>query len=232
MMVKKQTKTERLKKQYKRVRRELQKTIREAEERGYAFPETSLPKEPKRITEASVRRIKKAKRELYTKGVYGGRLSYGEAIPAKEGRVLEIKSAKATPKPYKEPKPLIKKPKREPLPPEPPEQEPMSAIDMARTSINNFKSQILGFPKEISDKVISLINQLIQQQGEEAVAYSLNHLDKSLREFLQEAGYDSNSAISNLSSALIEGLPDASDQYKSDLMDAFEANELDTIIED
>lgn len=97
--------------------------------------------------------------------------------------------------------------------------------------VNNFKSDILNFPKEISDKIITLINTLISEQGIEDVAYSLQHMPMQFYEYIRRKGYDSDSSIQEFSSTLIEYLPNASDKYKTDLMDAFEYNELGYTIE-
>lgn len=98
--------------------------------------------------------------------------------------------------------------------------------------INNFKSQILHFPKEISDKVIALTNTLINEQGIDSVAYSLEHMPQQFHEILNKTGYDSDSAMQEFASSLVEYLPDASDAYKEELIEAFEYNELGYNIED
>ena len=103
---------------------------------------------------------------------------------------------------------------------------------ISQVIINNFKSQILHFPKEISDKVIALTNTLINEQGIEAVAYSLEHMPLQFHEILNKTGYDSNSAMQEFASSLVEYLPDASDAYKEELIEAFEYNELGYSIED
>lgn len=97
--------------------------------------------------------------------------------------------------------------------------------------IQNFKSQVLHFPKEISDKVISLINTLISEQGIDDVAYALQNMPMQFYEYFNRQGYDSDSAVQEFASTLIEYLPNASDGYKADLMDAFEYNELGYTIE-
>ena len=97
---------------------------------------------------------------------------------------------------------------------------------ISQVIINNFKSQILHFPKEISDKVIAFTNTLINEQGIDSVAYSLEH------EILNKTGYDSNSAMQEFASSLVEYQPDASDAYKEELIEAFEYNELGYNIED
>lgn len=103
---------------------------------------------------------------------------------------------------------------------------------ISQVIINNFKSQILHFPKEISDKVIAFTNTLINEQGIDAVAYSLEHMPLQFHEILNKTGYDSNSAMQEFASSLVEYLPDASDAYREELIEAFEYNELGYNIED
>lgn len=103
---------------------------------------------------------------------------------------------------------------------------------ISQVIINNCKSQILHFPKEISDKIIAFINTLINEQGIDSVAYSLEHMPFQFHEILNKIGYDSNSAMQEFASSLVEYLPDASDAYKKDLIEAFEYNELGYNIED
>lgn len=103
---------------------------------------------------------------------------------------------------------------------------------ISQVIINNFKSQILHFPKEISDKIIAFTNTLINEQGIDSVAYSLEHMPLQFHDILNKTGYDSNSAMQEFTSSLVEYLPDASDAYKKDLIEAFEYNELGYNIED
>lgn len=98
--------------------------------------------------------------------------------------------------------------------------------------VRNFKSDILRFPKQIADKIIELINTIISEQGVDSVAYSLQHMPMQFYEYIRRQGYDSESSIQEFSSTLIEYLPNASNQYKLDLMEAFENNELGYYIED
>ena len=114
------------------------------------------------------------------------------------------------------------------------EQESQNILEsgISQVIINNFKSQILHFPKEISDKVIALTNTLINEQGIDSVAYSLEHMPLQFHEILNKTGYDSNSAMQEFASSLVEYLPDASDAYKEELIEAFEYNELGYNIED
>lgn len=215
---------------YKQVKR-IKQFISRAEKRGYQFSEDVLPQKPKRVTQASVRKLAKLTPDkLYQKAVYGGSASGGEIVPGKEGvkleRSLRAKKAAETRK-YR-----LAEPTQEPTNTpgfEPPEN--LLEFGISNVIVQNFKSQILHFPKEIADKIIALINTLVSEQGIEDVAYSLQHMPMQFYEYINRQGYDSNAAIQEFSSALIEYLPNASDGYKADLMDAFEYNELGYTIE-
>lgn len=224
----KQTPAER---DYSKQLKRIKQFIRRAEKRGYQFSEDVLPQKPKRVTQASVRKLAKLTPEkLYQKAVYGGLASEGEIVPATEGvkleRSLRAKKAAETRK-YR-----LAEPTQEPTNTpgfEPPEN--LLEFGISNVIVQNFKSQILHFPKEIADKIIALISTLVSEQGIEDVAYSLQHMPMQFYEYINRQGYDSNAAILEFSSALIEYLPNASDGYKADLMDAFEYNELGYTIE-
>lgn len=214
-------------KQVKRIKQ----FISRAEKRGYQFTENVLPKKPKRITQASIRKLANLTPEkLYQKAFYGGEATGGEIVKGTEGIKLErkVRAQKAA----QTRKYRLAEPVQEPtntagfVPP-----ENLLEFGISNVIVQNFKSQILHFPKEIADKIIALINTLVSEQGIEDVAYSLQHMPMQFYEYINRQGYDSNAAIQEFSSALIEYLPNASDGYKADLMDAFEYNELGYNIE-
>lgn len=75
--------------------------IRRAGKRGYIFNENTLPTKPKRITQASVRRLQRlTPQQLYKKAQYSGQLSEGKTVSAQTGLQLEkrarIEKAKET----------------------------------------------------------------------------------------------------------------------------------------
>lgn len=75
-------------KQVKRIKQ----FIRRAEKRGYLFTENVLPQQPKRVTQASIRKLAQLTPEkLYQKAVYGGEASGGEIVKGVEGIKLERK---------------------------------------------------------------------------------------------------------------------------------------------
>ena len=100
-----------------------------------------------------------------------------------------------------------------------------------RAVIADIKNNISHYPKEIADKVTSLIDQLITQQGIGNVVESIM-LTPNLHYYLNKSKYDSKSALEDYATGIINALPNATDQYKMDLADAFEFNELGYAIED
>lgn len=81
-------------KAYNKELRRIKRLITRAEKRGYQFEEGVVPKKPKKITPASVRRVKKITPEyLYGKAVYGGEATAGEIVSGKQGRVEERREA-------------------------------------------------------------------------------------------------------------------------------------------
>lgn len=112
------------------------------------------------------------------------------------------------------------------------EDDNIMETDFARLEVEGFKTSISAFPKEITDRVIALIDKMIVEQGIVDVAIALESVPYQLHDYLNRNKHDSSSALEEFSCALIEYLPYASEQYKRDLMDAFEYNEIGYTIED
>lgn len=224
-MAKRQAHTSETRKEYSKQRKRIKQFISRAEKRGYLFSVDALPPKPKRITKASVRKLEKLTPSvLYKKAVYAGEATEDEIVPAIVGRKLERKlSAKKSAQTRKY---RLKEPTQEPTNTsgfEPPEN--LLERGISNVIVQNFKSQIAYFPKEISDVIISLINKLVSEQGIEDVAYSLQHMPMQFYDYINRKGYASSASVLEFSSSLIEYLPTASEEYKKDLMDAFEYNE-------
>lgn len=83
--------------------------IRRAEKRGYIFNENTLPTKPKRITQASVRRLQRlTPQQLYKKAQYSGELSEGKTVSAQSGLQLEKRARIAKAKETRERKHIAK----------------------------------------------------------------------------------------------------------------------------
>lgn len=74
--------------EYRKQRRRIQQNIRRMKKRGYIVPEKALPKKPKKITEASINRLKKVTpEELYKKSK--AKTETGKIITGTEKRKQE-----------------------------------------------------------------------------------------------------------------------------------------------
>jgi hypothetical protein len=164
--------------------RRIKQFIRRAEKRRYIISDTILPKKPKRITAASVRRLSRIRPEtIYKKSMYAGPLSYGEIIPAEKARKLEKKAAaqkaKETRKRNKEERERQKKPPLPPMPPggsggEPPEETSEDTSLFDRVVIDNFFSRLNKFQfGSCYNYLITWMRKLIRENGEHEVALML-----------------------------------------------------------
>lgn len=201
------------KNEYDKQRKRLKQAIRRAEKQGYIFSEDILPKKPKRITKASVRRLAKITPELIRQK--------GKFLIEETGEIIPVKGNKAVIKQE------ITRKKQERT-----HTEPQYLPSFSANVIQRFKSYILGFPPTIYEMVLPLINTLIHDIGEDGVATALENMPQQFHEYLHRHTYDSGTAISEFATSLIEYVPDVTIQYKKDLMDKFEYNELGYIVED
>lgn len=209
--------------EYRKQRRRIQSFLRRAEKRDFIIPDNILPKIPKNITTASVRRLQKLTAEaLYRKIEYLDKET-GEIQTGRQG--LKTRRAKSksqrntvTSLPFTDSKPIKDRDLKN--------FEVMQADAFDRTIISNWKSYVLGFPPSISVKLLGWINALIFENGEESVATMLEEAPAELRDYLTRLGYDSDTAVEEYCADLINYLPDVSEQYKSDFMELFENEEL------
>lgn len=202
-----------IKNEYAKQRKRLKQAIRRAEKQGFIFPEDILPKKPKRITKASVRRLAKITPVLIRQK--------GKFLIEETGEIIPVKGNKAVIKQE------ITRKKQERT-----QAEPQYLPSFSANVIQRFKSYILGFPPAIYEMLLPLINALIHDIGEDGVATALENMPQQFHEYLHRHTYDSGTAISEFATSLIEYIPDVTIQYKKDLMDKFEYNELGYVVED
>lgn len=203
--------------------------IRRAEKRGYRFSDNMLPEKPKRVTQASVRRLQRLTPEkMYQKAVYGGELSYGEIVPAKIGLKLERKAraekAKQTRKRKRE---TVESYNQIPSTYVPEISTPYVLDDESfydRTVIENFKQKMSSFKSfEAYEKVMEWLYHAIDQSDEHDVANALNKA--------AEDGYMIDYKVMYNETLLFDSLTrmtsylDMSQGVKNDLMDSIENSE-------
>lgn len=219
----KQTPTERA--YFKQVKR-IKQFIRRAEKRGYQFSEDVLPKKPKRVTQASVRKIEKLTPEkLYKKAVYGGLASYGEIVPGIEGvkleRSLRAKKAAETRK-YRLAVP-VQEPTNTPgfVPPEN-ISEDVTFFDAV--VITGFKAHVRNFNEHASNLLLSWLDRILATNDVHDVATMLNDGAEAGLLVTYQIVY-SQDKLTQYMSKMLDYLPEAGPLFKAEMMDAMEEGE-------
>ena len=219
----KQTPAERAySKQVKRIKQ----FISRAEKRGYQFNEDLLPQRPKRVTQASVRKLAKLTPEkLYQKAVYGGLASYGEIVPATEGVKLErsfrAKKAAETRK-YR-----LAESKQEPTNTKgfvPPENISDDETFFDAVVITGFKAHVRQFNEHASNLLLSWLDRILATNDAHDVATMLNDGAESGVIVTYQIVY-SQDKLTQYMSEMLDFLPEAGPLFKAEIMDAMEEEE-------
>lgn len=182
--------------QYNKELKRIKRFIRAAEKRGYVFPESIMPKRPKRITAASVRVLKRlTPDELYKKSQYvspqGKRLK-GTAQRSIE-RSMAGRKAAATRKAKKA------------LPPQiitPVANESYEVLNRVRGLINewsppaNWGEWFKAVKERDKNTVLNILNGAISSEGENAVAARLQAHSEEVIALVEDALYGSGKSIS------------------------------------
>lgn len=227
-MARKKKKITALEQKYNQQRKRIQRFISIHEKRGYFF-ENVLPDKPKKITQASVRRLEKITPQyLYQRGQYGGELSYGEIVSAKRGLILEKQEHKRV-------------------------REERKLLQQREIKARQYHTNAKGFkaPTNISSDKSLFDHSVIQgfrinllNYNEHANLILNTWLDKVLSiygvhdtaimlERGAEAGYLVNRKIvydstqmNNYMSAMLDYLPDVGPLTKSEIMEAMEEEDF------
>ena len=207
-----------LQKEYEKELRRIKRGISRNISHGYVY--NKIPQMPKRVTKKSLEKIKQKKPLDYAIKTARIDVETGERVKAKNFKPVvptqtkptkEIKTSEST---LKELEPYV-----------------MPYDSFSTNIIKEFKNSFAYFPAPIRNKLLAWINTLENEQGEESVVEMILNSDEHLTEYLNRVGYDSESAIAEYCSAMMEYLPDASEHYKKDLMELFENEEIGYDIE-
>lgn len=209
-------------KQVKRIKQ----FIRRAEKRGYQFSDNVLPKRPKRVTQASVRKLAKITPEkLYQKAVYGGLATMGEIVHATEGlkleRSLRAKKASETRK-YR-----LSHPTQEPTNTagfEPPEKISEDTSFFDAVVITGFKSHVRQFNERASDLLLVWLDKILATNDAHDVATMLNDGAEAGLIVTYQIVY-SQDKLTQYMSEMLNYLPEAGPLFKAEMMDALEEEE-------
>lgn len=190
--------------------------IRRATKRGYEFSDTVIPTMPKRVTKKSIEKIKNIKpKDLYSKASYLDK-STGEIVSGSTGRKIErnlsTQKAKETRKNNNNKRHSnINK----------------NYITYETVIMKNFYDYIKSFTSnKIRDSLFGMIKSLEHEQGRTEVAKALQNMPLQFHEILARCGYDSDKALMEFETSFLEYFPNVSEQYKKDLMEKLEYNEM------
>lgn len=209
-------------KQVKRIKQ----FIRRAEKRGYLFAENVLPQQPKRITQASIRKLAQLTPEkLYQKAVYGGEASGGEIIKGTEGVKLErkVRAQKAA----QTRKYRLAEPTQEPTNTPgfvPPENISEDTSFFDAVVISGFRQHVRQFNERASNLLLSWLDRILATNDEHDVAIMLNEGAEAGNIVTYQIVY-SVDKLHEYMSNMLDYLPEAGPLFKAEMMDAMEMEE-------
>lgn len=190
--------------------------IRRATKRGYEFSDNVIPTMPKRVTKKSIEKIKNIKpKDLYSKASYLDK-STGEIVSGSTGRKIERNLSKQKAKETRK----NNNNKRH-------SNNNNNYITYETVIMRNFYEYIKSFTSnKIRDSLFGMIKTLEHEQGRTEVAKALQNMPLQFHEILARCGYDSDKALMEFETSFLEYFPNVSEQYKKDLMEKLEYNEM------
>lgn len=205
--------------QYRKERRRIQNAMNRLEKQGYVLPEDLLPSMPKKVTQASINRLKKITSESIYKKSKKLDFETGEITPgivardkARSQRAKEAARRRSFKQEYVSPQVYTEPPQYTTFP---------SGADII---INNFRSDVIGrFPESAGPTLNRWLDGLLAQQDKEDVANML--------ETAAANGVVIDYKVAYNTEALMGAIADFMDYlettsgFKQDLMDTLEFEE-------
>lgn len=162
-MAKRKSKLTPTQQEYRRERQRIQRQINRMTKRGYDVPDL-LPKIPKNITQASVRRLKKITTEKLYKESRFIDFETGEILTSKEGQTLERSRRK-------KPKHKVQAPP--PTPVAPPEPDYVMFDNQILTVFTMEMTEIFGRNEKLFNYITRWYNRALEKYGAEEMAEAL-----------------------------------------------------------
>ena len=219
--------------EYSKQRKRIQSFIRKHEKEGFYFEENILTAVPKKITKASVSRLKKiTPQKLYSKAVYAGEASYGEVVSSYKGRQLRKQEAKKK----REKRQRLKKQRiKTPRPKRIKDKVSTDKSFYTRTVLSGWYATLENYSKSPAYSVLRMwMNKLIRDNGEDAVARMLEQAASNGNILVWSVAYKTEEAIEYMGNVM-KYLQDQGDiyqdemeeniQYWKDLGEAIESDE-------
>lgn len=205
--------------QYRKERRRIQGAMKRLEKQGYVIPEDLLPSIPKKITQASINRLKKITSEsIYKKSKYLD-FETGEITPgivardkARSQRAKKAARSGAFKQEYVAPEVYIEPPQYTTFP---------SGADII---INNFRTDVIGrFPESAGPILNRWLDGLLAQQDKEDVANMLETASANGVVIDYKVAYNTEALMGAIADFM--DYLDTTPGFKQDLMDILEFEE-------
>ena len=201
--------------EYSKQRKRIQSFIRKHEKEGFYFEENILPAVPKKITKASVTRLKKiTPQKLYSKAVYAGEASYGEVVSSYKGRQLRKQEAKKK----REKRQRLKKQRiKTPHPKRIKDKVSTDKSFYTRTVLSGWYATLENYSKAPAYSVLRMwMNKLIRDNGEDAVARMLEQAASNGNILVWSVAYKIEEAIEYMGNVM-KYLQDQGDIYQDEM---------------
>lgn len=205
--------------QYRKERRRIQNAINRLEKQGYVLPKDLLPSMPKKVTQASINRLKKITSESIYKKSKKLDFETGEITPgivardkARSQRAKEAARRRSFKQEYASPQFYTEPPQYTTFP---------SGADII---INNFRSDVIGrFPESAGPILNRWLDDLLAQQDKEDVANMLETAAANGVVIDYKVAYNTEALMGAIADFM--DYLDTTSGFKQDLMDALEFEE-------
>ena len=205
--------------QYRKERRRIQNAMNRLEKQGYVLPEDLLPSMPKKVTQASINRLKKITSEsIYKKSkkldFETGEITSGIAArdKARSQRAKEAARRRSFKQEYVSPQFYTEPPQYTTFP---------SGADII---INNFRSDVIGrFPESAGPILNRWLDGLLAQQDKEDVANMLETAAANGVVIDYKVAYNTEALMGAIADFM--DYLDTTSGFKQDLMDTLEFEE-------
>lgn len=205
--------------QYKKERKRIQSAMRRLEKQGYVLPDDLLPSTPKKVTQASINRLKKITTEVIYKKSVRLDVETGEITPgivardkARSQRAKEAARRKSFKQEYVSPDVYTEPPTYTTFP---------SGADII---INNFRSDVIGrFPESAGPILNRWLDGLLAQQEKEDVANMLETAAANGVVIDYKVAYNTEALMGAIADFM--NYLDTTSGFKQDLMDTLEFEE-------
>jgi len=222
-MAKRKKKPTALQQEYAKQRKRIRQFITRAEKRGYEFPESALPQKPKRITKASVERLRKITPESLYKKAIGVDVETGEILKGEQARKLERKvSAKKSAQTRKQKKAQISTPSAKPF--VPPENVAEDTDFFDAVVLTNYRAHVRQFNERASNLLLTWLDRLLATNDAHDVAIMLQEGAENGEIVTYQIVY-SQDKLMNYMSNMLDYLPEAGTLFKEEMMEAMELEE-------